>query len=491
MASVFPKHFLWGGAVAANQVEGAYNVAGKGLSTADVVRYVPPEERGSLEELLGMTRARLEEAIADTEGNYPKRRGIDFYHRYKEDIALLAEMEFKVFRLSISWPRIFPNGDDEAPNEAGLAFYDRVFDELLKHGIEPLVTISHYEMPVELVRRYNGWASRELIGLFVRYAEVLFTRYKGKVKYWLTFNEINCTLKAPFLGAGVLVEGEVNPKQLAFQALHHQFVASALAVKRCRELDGEAKIGCMLARKLIYPYTCHPLDILKAQEENQMAQFCTDVQVRGAYPSFIKRYWEEHGVAIEMQPGDEVILRDNLVDYLAFSYYMSVTTSANPEGAVRGGAGQAAGNLSSGLANPYLESSEWGWQIDPVGLRFVLKEMYDRYRIPLFVVENGLGAVDRIEADGSIRDDYRIEYFARHIEQMGEAIKDGVELWGYTSWGCIDLVSASTSEMRKRYGFIYVDQDDEGNGTLERVRKKSFYWYKKVIASHGEDLGNP
>lgn len=380
MASVFPKHFLWGGAVAANQVEGAYNVAGKGLSTADVVRYVPPEERGSLEELLGMTRARLEEAIADTEGNYPKRRGIDFYHRYKEDIALLAEMGFKVFGLSISWPRIFPNGDDEAPNEAGLAFYDRVFDELLKHGIEPLVTISHYEMPVELVRRYNGWASRELIGLFVRYAETLFMHYKGKVKYWLTFNEINRTLKAPFLGAGVLVEGEVNPKQLAFQA-------------------------------------------------------CTDVQVRGRLPVVHQAVLGGTGVAVEMQPGDKAILRDNLVDYLAFSYYMSVTTSANPEGAVRGGAGQAAGNLSSGLANPYLESSEWGWQIDPVGLRIVLKEMYDRYRIPLFVVENGLGAVDRIEADGSIRDDYRIEYFARHIEQMGEAIKDGVELWGYTNLG--------------------------------------------------------
>ncbi|WP_411831179.1 glycoside hydrolase family 1 protein [Paenibacillus macerans] len=377
MASVFPKHFLWGGAVAANQVEGAYNVAGKGLSTADVVRYVPPEERGSLEELLGMTRARLEEAIADTEGNYPKRRGIDFYHRYKEDIALLAEMGFKVFGLSISWPRIFPNGDDEAPNEAGLAFYDRVFDELLKHGIEPLVTISHYEMPVELVRRYNGWASRELIGLFVRYAETLFMHYKGKVKYWLTFNEINCTLKAPFLGAGVLVEGEVNPKQLAFQA-------------------------------------------------------CTDVQVRGRLPVVHQAVLGGTGVAVEMQPGDKAILRDNLVDYLSFSYYMSVTTSANPEGAVRGGAGQAAGNLSSGLANPYLESSEWGWQIDPVGLRIVLKEMYDRYRIPLFVVENGLGAVDRIEADGSIRDDYRIEYFARHIEQM---FKNGVELWGYTNLG--------------------------------------------------------
>lgn len=485
METVFPKDFLWGGAVAANQIEGAYNIDGKGLSTADVVRYVPPAERGSLDELLGMSRSRLEEAIKDTKGNYPKRRGIDFYHQYKEDIALFAEMGFKVFRLSISWPRIFPNGDDSTPNEAGLEFYDRVFDELLKHGIEPLVTISHYEMPVELVRRYNGWASRELIELFVRYAEVLFTRYKGKVKYWLTFNEINCTLKAPFLGAGVIIEDEPNPKQTAFQGLHHQFVASALAVQKLRQIDSNAKIGCMLARKLIYPYTCHPLDVLQAQEENQMAQFCTDVQVRGCYPSFIRRHWQEHGVTIEMHPEDESILKENLVDYLAFSYYMSVTTSANPAEAA-----QASGNLSGGLVNPHLKSSEWGWQIDPVGLRVVLKEMYDRYQIPLFIVENGLGAIDRVENDGSIRDDYRIEYFARHIEQMGEAIKDGVELWGYTSWGCIDLISASTSEMRKRYGFIYVDQDDEGKGSLKRTPKKSFYWYKKVIASYGANLDN-
>lgn len=486
MPNQFPENFLWGGAVAANQVEGAYCEDGKGLSTADVVKYVPPGQRKALEHALSISRAELAAAISDTqEGNYPKRRGIDFYHRYKEDIALLAEMGFKVFRMSISWPRIFPNGDEKEPNEAGLRFYDDVFDELNRYGIEPLVTLSHYEMPVELVTRYNGWESRELVGLFVRYADTVFLRYKNKVKYWLTFNEINAVIRFPFLGGGVLTEGKENEKQAAFQALHHQFIASALSIKRAREINPEFQVGCMLARKLIYPYSCHPGDVLKAQGENQMAQFCSDVQVRGYYPSYIKRHLADYEVSIEMEPGDEAVLKENLVDFLSFSYYMSSTVSTDESITER-----TEGNLSSGLVNPFLKTSDWGWQIDPTGLRVVLKEMHDRYQIPLFVVENGLGAADVIEADGTIKDDYRIEYLAQHIEQMAEAIADGVELLGYTSWGCIDLISASTSEMRKRYGYIYVDQDDEGNGSLERIRKKSFYWYKKVIASRGSDLAN-
>ncbi|AIQ54504.1 6-phospho-beta-glucosidase [Paenibacillus sp. FSL R7-0331] len=486
MPSPFPKEFLWGGAVAANQVEGAYNEGGKGLSTSDVVKYCPPGERKSLEQLLSMSRAALDEAISDEgDGNYPKRRGIDFYHRYKEDIALFAEMGFKVFRLSISWPRIFPTGEETEPNEAGLCFYDEVFDELRKYNMEPLVTISHYEMPVHLVNKYNGWASRELVELFLRYADTVFNRYKDKVKYWLTFNEINCTLKAPFLGAGIIMDGVENEKQVAFQALHHQFVASSLAVKRGREINPEFRIGCMLARKLLYPYSCRPEDVLQAQAENQMAQFCSDVQVRGYYPSYIQRHLKKHGVSIDMLPGDEEILQENLVDFLSFSYYMSSAVSTDNSITAT-----TAGNLSSGLANPYLQTSDWGWQIDPIGLRVVLKEMHDRYQIPLFVVENGLGAADEVAEDGSIQDDYRIEYLAQHISQMAEAIEDGVELMGYTSWGCIDLISASTSEMRKRYGYIYVDQDDEGGGTLARLRKKSFYWYKQVIASNGAELHN-
>lgn len=485
MSDIFPKHFLWGGAVAANQVEGAYLEDGKGLSTADVVRYVPPEQRADLDQLLAMTTADIEAALNDDQGNFPKRRGVDFYHRYKEDIALLAEMGFKVFRFSISWPRIFPQGDDQEPNEAGLRFYDKVLAELSKYGIEPLVTISHYEMPLALVTKYNGWASRELIDLYVKYAETLFTRYQGKVRYWLTFNEINCTLKHPFLGAGVIVKDKEQEKQLLFQALHHQFVASALATKRGKEIDPDNQIGAMLARKLVYPYTCRPEDILQAQAENQMALFCSDVQVRGYYPNYIRRQWEQSGISLEMHAEDEALLQSYPVDFLSFSYYMSSTTSTDSEIKDR-----AAGNLSSGLANPYLKSSEWGWQIDPIGLRVVLKEMYDRYQIPLFVVENGLGAVDSMDDDGHIADDYRIEYLSRHIEQIGEAIRDGVEVMGYTSWGCIDLISASTSEMSKRYGFIYVDQDNEGQGTLNRIRKKSFYWYQQVIASNGSRLEN-
>ncbi|MNJ38913.1 Aryl-phospho-beta-D-glucosidase BglH [compost metagenome] len=338
-------------------------------------------------------------------------------------------------------------------------------------------------MPVHLVQKYNGWESRELVAMFVRYAEVLFKRYKGKVKYWLTFNEINCTLKAPFLGAGIITEGRDNVKQIAFQALHHQFVASSLAIKAAREIDPQAKVGCMLARKLIYPFTCRPEDILQAQTENQMAQFCTDVQVRGYYPSFIQRQWKENQVQIVMEPEDEAILKKYVASFLSFSYYMSMTTSTDPTLT-----NKAEGNLSTGLSNPYLEASEWGWQIDPIGLRVVLREMYDRYQIPLFVVENGLGAADLLEEDGSVHDHYRIQYLAKHIEQMREAIADGVELMGYTSWGCIDLISASTSEMRKRYGFIYVDQDDHGQGTLARYRKDSFHWYKKVIASNGANF---
>lgn len=486
MPNQFPESFLWGGAVAANQVEGAYREGGKGLSTADVVKYVPPGDRQALEQSLDMSAAELAAAAADgQEGNYPKRRGIDFYHRYKEDIALFAEMGFKVFRLSISWPRIFPRGDEQEPNEAGLQFYDQVFDELHKHGIEPLVTLSHYEMPLELVTRYNGWESRELVGLFVHYADTVFRRYRDKVKYWLTFNEINATIRFPFLGAGVLTEGKANVKQTAYQALHHQFVASALTVKRAREINPEFQVGCMLARKLLYPYSCHPADVLKAQGENQLAQFCSDVQVRGYYPSYIKRHWANLGVCLVMQPGDEAILKENCVDFLSFSYYMSSVVSTDESITER-----TEGNLSSGLVNPFLKSSEWGWQIDPTGLRVALKEMYDRYQIPLFVVENGLGAADVVEKDGTVNDDYRIDYLAQHIRQMAEAIADGVELMGYTSWGCIDLISASTSEMRKRYGYIYVDQDDEGNGSLGRIRKKSFYWYKKVIASNGADLAN-
>ena len=477
--SVFSDNFLWGGAVAANQCEGAWDVDGKGISASDVCT------GGS------HTRSKRITRTLEPDTFYPSHEAIDFYHHYKEDIALFAEMGFKVFRFSIAWTRIFPTGMEEAPNEKGLAFYDRVIDECRSHNIEPLITISHYEMPFALTEKYNGWSSRECIDLFVRYAETLFKRYKGKVKYWLTFNEINAGTMpmGGFLSLGILNEGttdftnQVDNPQLRYQGLHHQFVASALAVKAGHEIDPDCKIGCMICHITTYPMTCNPDDILEAQKRNQILnQFCGDVQVRGEYPKFMDRYFKENGLEIKMKPGDLEIIKEGCVDYYTFSYYMSNCASADPD------LEKTSGNLMGGAKNPYLESSDWGWQIDPKGLRYTLNELYGRYQIPLMVVENGLGAYDKKEEDGSIQDDYRISYLKKHIEQMREAVADGVDLMGYTPWGCIDLVSASTGEMAKRYGFIFVEKYDDGTGDLSRKKKKSFDWFKKVIETNGEVL---
>ncbi|TLQ08055.1 6-phospho-beta-glucosidase [Marinilactibacillus psychrotolerans] len=479
----FRKDFLWGGATAANQYEGAYNEGGKGLSTADMVKFVPKEERTG-GHALDVTKEEIKEILeGKSTATFPKRFGTDFYHRYKEDIALLAEMGFKVFRISINWARIFPNGDDTEPNEEGLAFYDKVFDECGKYGIEPLVTLSHYETPLGLTLNYNGWTDRRVIDFFLNYAETVFKRYKDKVKYWLTFNEINIVTMSPYTGAGVLTEDAENPLQLSYQAAHHQFVASALTTKLAREINPKFQIGCMLARSTFYPETNNPEDVLLAQHENQLNLFFTDVHARGEYPSYMNRYFEEKDIHIQKERGDDEILKAYTVDFISFSYYMSLSVSSQENEA------KVSGNLFGGVKNEYLETSDWGWQIDPVGLRYTLNDLYSRYQKPLFIVENGLGAYDKVEEDGSIHDDYRIDYLRKHIEQMKEAVKDGVDLLGYTSWGCIDLVSASTSEMSKRYGFVYVDQDDFGNGSLDRSRKDSFYWYKKVIESNGKDLG--
>ncbi|WP_438490898.1 glycoside hydrolase family 1 protein [Paenibacillus sp. IHBB 3054] len=479
----FPEGFLWGGATAANQLEGGYNAGGKGLSTADMLtagthdtpRRITPE---------------LEERL-----NYPSHEAIDFYHRYEEDIRLFGEMGFKVFRMSIAWSRIFPNGDDSQPNEEGLKFYDRVFAELKKHNIEPLVTISHYETPFNLAKRYNGWSDRRVVDFYVKYCEVIFSRYKDVVKYWLTFNEINI-MTLPFgtfmagamlpEGGGELTMSIKDNEQLRYQALHHQFIASAKAVKLGHSINPEFKIGCMIAYMCSYPLTCNPDDVLLAQEKDNLSNFlCGDVQVRGAYPGFAKRYFKEHGIELEMPEEDEDILKAGRVDFYTFSYYSSTCVSADPNQE------QIGGNMSMGLKNPYLKASAWEWQIDPKGLRWALNNIYNRYQIPMMVVENGLGAVDIVEEDGSINDLYRIDYLKQHVEEMKEAIADGVELAGYTPWGCIDLVSAGTGEMKKRYGFIHVDKDNEGKGTLARTPKKSFYWYKQVIESNGEDLNMP
>lgn len=475
----FKKDFLWGGAVAVNQCEGAWNVDGKGISCADICT-------GGTH-----TRPKRITPVLEEGTFYPSHEAIDFYHHYKEDIALFAEMGFKVFRFSVNWTRIFPTGEEKEPNEKGLEFYDRVIDECRKYQIEPLITLSHYEVPFALTQKYNGWASRELIDLFIRYCEVLFRRYKEKVKYWLTFNEINSATGkfGGFLSQGILNEGtkdfmhQVDIPQLRFQGLHHQFVASAKAVKLAHEIDPEYRVGCMQLFATMYPLTCNPKDVLACQEFNQVKNwFCGDVQVRGRYPGYILRYFKEQGMKSEMQEGDAETLREGCVDFYTISYYMSGCISAEPSKKA------AEGNLIGGVENPYLKSSDWGWQIDLEGLRYTLNEIYDRYQIPVMVVENGLGAFDKKEEDGSIQDDYRIDYLRRHIEEMREAVKDGVDLMGYTPWGCIDLVSASTGEMAKRYGFIYVEKYDDGTGDLSRRKKKSFDWYKKVIESNGEIL---
>ncbi|MFD0898022.1 glycoside hydrolase family 1 protein [Loigolactobacillus binensis] len=478
----FPKGFLWGGATAANQVEGAWNIDGKGLTTAEVVQKAT--DRQDPMAMNAVTAVTLRKAMVDkTDTLYPKRRGIDFYHRYREDIKLFAEMGFKAFRLSIAWARIFPNGDDAQPNEAGLKFYDDVFAECHKYGIEPVVTLSHFEMPLALTLKHNGWASRATIAAFTRYTKVVFERYRGIVKYWLTFNEINASTWG-FVGTGALDQelDETAKLQLHYQAVHHQFVASAIAVQQCHALDPAAKIGCMLARIQTYPHTPNPTDVRAAQLEDELNLFFTDVQVRGEYPGYMNRYFAEHGVTLEMAADDEAVIKAGTVDYLSFSYYMTTVTSA-ADATVK-----TSGNMTFGGKNPYLETSAWGWQIDPLGLRIALNVFWDRYRLPLFVVENGLGALDEVTADGKIHDQYRIDYMRQHIIQMREAIKDGVELMGYTMWGPIDLISAGTSEMSKRYGFIYVDQDDAGGGSLQRLRKDSFYWYQQVIASNGTVL---
>ena len=465
----FSKEFLWGGAVAANQCEGAYAEDGKGLSIQDVMPHgikTPPTD-------------------VPTEDNM-KLIGVDFYHRYPEDIKLLAEMGFKVFRTSIAWSRIFPQGDDVEPNEKGLAFYDRLFDECHKYGIEPLVTLSHYETPLNLAKKYDGWVNRELIGFYERYVRTVFDRYKDKVKYWLTFNEINSVLHEPFMSGGICTPKDQLSKQDLYQAIHHELVASALATKIAHEMMPGAKIGCMVISMPTYPLTPHPDDVIAVMKADHMNYFFGDVHVRGEYPGYIKRYFKENHIELKVEKEDEEILK-HTVDFVSFSYYMSVCETADLEKKKKG-----EGNLMGGVPNPYLPSSEWGWQIDPQGIRYVLNMFWDRWQKPLFIVENGLGAVDELVDDGrggkTVHDAYRISYLKDHLIQVREAIADGVPVMGYTTWGCIDVVSASTAELKKRYGFIYVDRHDDGSGTLARYKKDSFFWYKDIIASDGAKL---
>lgn len=466
----FPDNFLWGGATAANQYEGGWNLDGRGMSIDDVIT------GGSVDKEREITLPKPLPGVY-----YPNHEATDFYHHYKEDIKLFAEMGFKIYRFSISWSRIFPNGDETEPNKKGLEFYDRVIDELRKYNIEPLVTISHYENPLNLSLKYGGWKNRKLIDFYTNYAETLFNYFKGRVHYWLTFNEINMLTDAwgAVFGGGML-EKEDNTLQNRYQALHNQLVASAKVVKLAHQIDPENKMGCMLAYHCGYPYTCKPEDIMLAEKYDQIHNLIAgDVHVRGRYPGFALRYFAENNIEIQMDNSDLKTLTEGTVDFVSLSYYSSTCVGSEEDKA------KDKGNGTTGLMNPYLKASEWGWTIDPMGLRWILNKLYDRYQIPIMVVENGLGAIDKVSDDGEIHDQYRIDYVDQHVKAMRQALKDGVNLIGYTYWGCTDVVSASTGEFKKRYGFIFVNKFDDGSGDFSRKKKDSFYWYKNLIAHNG------
>lgn len=487
----FPKDFLWGGASAGNQYEGGFCEGGKGLSAADIMtggtKDTPRHmtfrlKDGSQAQIpTGLSHADVPKGAKGEVFDgvyYPSHKATDFYHHYKEDIALMAEMGFRCFRLSINWTRIFPNGDDAHPNEEGLRFYDAVFDEMAKYHMEPIVTICHFDIPLHLAEAYNGWADRRTISFFEKYCETIFRRYKNKVTYWITFNEINILTDYATLG----IADSESDQAKKNQAVYHIFIASAKAVQTGHKINPAFKIGMMAAGILMYPKTCNPKDqMLYLQYGRNMLDFYVDVQCTGAYPEYKLRELARMGIELETEEGDADILKKGIVDYISFSYYNSNVVGIPDKDEM------TRGNQTQSIRNPYLEETEWGWPIDPEGFRILLNQLYFKYHKPLMVVENGMGAIDEISEDGSINDDYRIDYLRRHVEEMEKAIElDGVEVLGYMVWGCIDLVSAGTGEMRKRYGMVYVDMDDDGNGTLERKKKKSFYWYKRLIGSDGE-----
>lgn len=472
------EDFLWGGAVAANQVEGAWNIDGKGDSIADHLTL------GSVN-----TPRKITPRISKNY-KYPSHYGIDFYHNYKSDIQLFSKLGLKCFRTSIAWSRIFPNGDEKDPNEEGLKFYDNLFDELLNNGIIPIVTLSHFEMPYYLVKKYHGWQNRRLIDFFTNFATTVFTRYKDKVKYWMTFNEINnqSNFKSPgamFSNSGLLEDTKNNAEKSMYQAAHYELVASAKIVQIGHKINPDFKIGCMLAMAPIYPYTSNPKDIFKAERASQDRYWYGDIQCLGYYPSWLKAYQRNMGWNLDITQEDLKTIKEGTVDYVGFSYYMSMTVKSkeNEDHYFKFIEDE------DKTKNNYLKQSEWGWQIDPLGFRYSLNWLEDRYHKPLFVVENGLGAKDHVDKDDSINDTYRIDYLETHIAEMKKAIiYDGVDIIGYTPWGIIDLISAGTGEMTKRYGLIYVDQDDSGHGSGKRIPKKSFYWYKNVINSNASNI---
>lgn len=482
----FKKDFLWGGAISASQAEGAYDVDGKGMTVADIHRF---KEDVSVRNYRNLSYYSLEEinrAKDDvTLKGYGRRTGNDFYHRYKEDIKLMGEAGFKVFRFSISWARIYPNGYDPIPNQKGIEFYRKVIDECKIYNIEPQVTLSHYDHPLNIALNYKGWSDRKVVGMFIKYVKTVVDNFGNDIKYWITFNEINSMPKHPLISGAIIEDlfDEDELDEVIWQAMHHQLVASALSTKIIKKANPNSLVGCMVSKYSLYPFTPHPHDVLQAQIVERDRLSFSDIQVFGEYPEFIKQDLKRKNINIVMENDDVRDLKENTVDYVAFSYYTTGCLSVIDENLEK-----SVGNLFESVRNPYLKESEWGWLTDPVGLRKAMMDLYDRYRLPLFIVENGLGAIDEI-TNGVVDDQYRVEYMKEHIESVKKSVlEDGIDLMGYVMWSAIDVVSASTTQISKRYGLIYVDCDNFGNGTYDRIPKKSYEWYKKVIKTNGAEI---
>lgn len=485
---MIPKGFLWGGSISAAQAEGAWDEGGRGpvqvdfanAGTAIESRKVYYRKKDGDRDSCPVTKRIPKDALYQLfdDVHYPNHTGADFYHRYKEDIALFAEMGFKTFNTTISWARIYPNGKAGGANKEGVSFYHDLFKECRRYGIDPIITLYKYDEPVFFEKAYGGWSNRGMIDEFVAFAKLCLEEYSCYINKWITFNEINVSLLFTQDGA----DSQLNQEK--YEELHNQMLAAAKVVKMAHDKDPEIKVGCMIAGVCDYPLTCDPKDVMEAYRffQNNFA-YCADTMMRGAYPSYAERIWKEKGVELAVSLQDKQILEEGQADFLSFSYYMSLCITTHKDEGENSG-----GNVFTGRKNPYLTYSDWGWAMDPLGFKYFLHILNDRYQKPLFVVENGLGAYDKISEDGKIHDEYRISYLKEHIAAMKEAIEEGVNLFGYTTWGCLDLVSFSTGQMDKRYGFLYVDMNDKGEGNLRRIKKDSFYWYQKVIESNGEVL---
>ena len=461
----FPENFLWGASTSAYQVEGASLEDGKGPSCQDV-KEIPV-------------------------GTSDLTVCADQYHRYKEDIALMAEMGFKTYRFSVSWSRILPEGTG-AINPKGIAYYNHIIDECLKYGIEPLVTMFHFDMPASLDRR-GSWSNRESVDWFVNFAKILFENYGDRVKYWLTINEQNMlTLFGPTIGTLTIPKGTENLLKETYQQNHHMLVAQAKVMALCHEMIPNAKIGPAPNISIVYPATCKPKDVLAAQNFNALRNWLyLDMAVYGRYNDLSWAYLKEHDALPKFSEGDEQILKSGHPDFIGFNYYNSTTCqwSDSFEQIKDSSAPLDIAGMFEGAKNPYLPVTEFNWEIDPDGFRATIREIYSRYHLPMIITENGLGAYDKLTEDGKIHDPYRIDFLRKHIEQMRLAIADGCDMMGYCPWSAIDLISTHEGIV-KRYGFIYVDRDEFDLKTLKRYRKDSFYWYKKVIASNGENLSD-